>query len=319
MQKLINIINNFRGKKIGVIGDLMLDQFIFGQVHRISPEAPVPVVLFEKETYVLGGAANTAHNIASLGGDVFLVGAIGQDDAGNEFLRQVKKNAMSDKGIFTVPRYFTTQKSRVIARGQQVVRVDREQAESLGKKIEDTVMRFISKHMAGWDGVIVSDYGKGFITEKIAKEIIRLARVHKKPVVGDVKITRHARYFDGIDVLKPNAAEAFAISQCHDITEAGKKIQKELHCDVLVTQGADGMTLFERKKVTHVPALAKEVVDIVGAGDTVAAAVCLALSVGASLEESMIIANHAAGIVVSKAGTATVDFKELKKGLLGHE
>lgn len=324
----INIINRFKGKKIGVMGDLMLDQFIFGDVERISPEAPVPVVVSKKEVYKLGGAANTANNICALGGNVFLIGSVGNDNEGKIFLREVKKNSINTNGVFTLNDRSTTQKTRIVAKGQQIVRVDREATNYINKTTEESVIKFISDNFKNWDGVIVSDYGKGFITEKIAKEIITLAKKHKKLVIGDIKPAAHARYFKNIGLLTPNTNEAFGLSQCNDIKEAGKKIQEELNCSVLITRGSDGMTLFENPsslhssgqvKITHFPALAKEVVDIVGAGDTVASAFCLSLASGASMEESAVVSSHAASIVVNKTGTATVSLKELKDSFLDYE
>lgn len=312
---LLNIINSFKDQKIAVIGDLILDQFIFGNVERTSPEAPIPVVLLEKETYKLGGAANTANNISALGAKVSLIGVIGNDNEGKMFLNEVKKNNINKDGIITLKDRPTTQKTRIVAKGQQIVRVDREQVHSIDSKTEASVIKFISDNIKNWDGMIVSDYGKGFITEKMAKAIVVLANKYKKPLVGDIKPAIHAPHFKNIGLLTPNAKEALEISHSDSIEEAGEKIQQELDCSVLITQGADGMTLFEGKKIQHFPALAKEVVDIVGAGDTVAAALCLSLASKASVEEGAIIASFAAGIVVSKMGTAVVEFNELKQSL----
>ena len=315
MEKLVNTVNTFKGKKIGVIGDLILDQFIFGDVERISPEAPIPVVLFEKETYKLGGAANTANNIRALGAEVFLVGVIGDDNEGTIFSKHIEASGIAKSGIVALPGRPTTQKTRIVAKGQQIVRVDREVMHDIDAPTHQSLMKYISNNIGGWDGLIVSDYGKGLITEKIAKDIVALANKHNKPFIGDIKPASHAYYFENIGLLTPNANEAFAISQCSDIEEAGKKIQSDLHCNVLITRGADGMTLFEGEKITHFPAVAKEVVDIVGAGDTVAAAFCLSWASGAAMQESAQIASFAAGIVVSKMGTAVADINELKKAL----
>lgn len=314
-EHLLSIINHFKNQKIAVIGDLILDQFIFGNVERTSPEAPIPVVLLEKETYKLGGAANTANNIRALGAKVFLIGAIGSDNEGKIFLNEVKKNDINKDGVALLKDRPTTQKTRIVAKGQQIVRVDREQVHSIDAKTEVSVIKFISDNIKNWDGMIVSDYGKGFITERIAKTIVSLANKHKKPLIGDIKPATHAPYFKNIGLLTPNTKEALQISQCVTIEEGGKKIQQELGCNVLITQGADGMTLFEGKKIQHFPALAKEVVDIVGAGDTVAAALCLSWASKASMEESAVIASLAASIVVNKMGTAVVEFDELKRAV----
>ncbi len=313
--KLLSIISHFKGKKIGIIGDLILDQFVFGDVERISPEAPIPVVVFDKETYKLGGAANAANNIRALGANVFLVGAVGNDNEGKMFLGEIKKSGINQHGIFTLKDRPTTFKTRIVAKGQQIVRVDRETTNDISKKTEEFVIKFISDNIKDWDGLIVSDYGKGFVTEKVAKTIVLLANKYKKPLIGDIKPAAHASYFKNIGMLTPNTQEALQISGSTTVQKAGKKIQEQLHCNVLVTQGADGMILFEGEKVIHFPALAKEVVDIVGAGDTVAAALCLSCASQASMEEGAIIASFAASIVVNKMGTAVVELDELKQSL----
>ncbi len=313
---LLTVIDKFKDKKIAVIGDLILDHFIFGDVERISPEAPIPVVLFEKEIYKLGGAANTANNIQSLGAKAFLIGSIGSDNEGKIFLNEAKHSGINKEGVFVLSsKRPTTLKKRIVARGQQIVRVDREITNDIDKETEENVIRFISDNFKNWDGVIVSDYGKGFITEKIAKTIVALAQKYKKPLLGDIKPVIHTSYFKNIGILTPNIHEAFAISQCDSVNEAGRTIQKKLNCDVLITQGSDGMTLFEDKQIKHFPAVVKEVVDIVGAGDTVAAVFCLSLVSGALMRNAAMVANFAAGIVVNKMGTATVNFDELKKVL----
>lgn len=314
MEKLIEIIDNFKGKKIGVIGDLILDQFIFGEVKRISPEAPIPVVLVDKEIYRLGGAANTANNIIASGGNVFLVGAIGKDIAGERFLSQLKVNDIDTKGIVILPNKMTTQKARIIAGTQQVVRVDREKTDYLNKEVEQKVINLISSYIKEWDALVITDYGKGFVTKSLVQEIINLCKKHGKFIIGDTK-PKHASYFKNITLLTPNQKEAFEISGAKDVETAGKIIQEQLNCNVLITRGAAGMTLFENNKIINLPVKAKEVFDVVGAGDTVAAIISLTLASGANLKEAAIIANHAAGIVVAKQGTAIVSFEELIKDL----
>lgn len=311
MEKLIEIINNFKGKKIGVIGDLMLDQFVWGDVRRISPEAPIPVVLINKETYVLGGAANTANNVVASGGNVFLIGAVGKDIAGKRLLHQLQINNIDIKGIIILPDKPTTQKTRFIAGTQQVVRVDKEKTNYLDKQVEQKVINLIGSYLKEWDAVVISDYGKGFITESLVLTIKRLAQKYHKPIIGDVKLATRVPYFKNITLLTPNQEEAFEISGVKDVIMAGKKIHEQLKCDVLITRGAKGMTLFKNNEIIHFSTKAKEVFDVIGAGDTVAAFVSLSLASGANLKEAAIIANHAAGIVVGKKGTATVSFKEL--------
>ncbi len=315
MKKLINIVDNFKGKKIGVIGDLMLDQFIFGQAERISPEAPVPIVLFSEEIYALGGAANTANNIASLGGEVFLVGALGQDYAGDQLFLKLKLNGINEKGVIILKEKNTTQKIRVVAQGQHIVRIDKEQAHLINKATEKKAIDIIESQIKKWDMVVISDYNKGFVTKDLVAKIIRLAKKYNKKIIADIK-PNNARYFKDIFLLVPNQKEAFLISESFDVKTAGKIIQKKLNCNVLIKQGAQGMTLFEGGEVFSFPTLAKEVFDVSGAGDTVLAVMALAMSSGVNLKDSAIIANCAAGISVAKVGTAVVLPEELKKNLL---
>ncbi len=312
-EKIARIIDNFKGKKIGVIGDLMLDQFIFGDTERLSPEAPVPVVVFSKEIYTLGGAANTAHNIASLGGDVFLVGVIGKDTGGSQVLKQLKN--IGSKGVVVLKDRQTTHKTRIVSQGQHIVRLDKEQSSAISKEAEKKIISVISANIKNWDIVLISDYNKGVVTPNVIANILKLAKKNGKKVIADVK-PANAQYFKNVFLLVPNQKEAFLISGSSDAKTAGKIIQKNLQCNVLVKQGADGMTLFENNKTTSFPAKAKEVFDVSGAGDTVLATLSLALCAGADLKEAAMIANHAAGISVGKVGTATVLPEELKEDLL---
>ncbi|MHA1439884.1 MAG: D-glycero-beta-D-manno-heptose-7-phosphate kinase [Promethearchaeota archaeon] len=314
-EKILNIIDNFKGKKIGVIGDLMLDQFIWGDVERISPEAPVPVVFVEKESFVPGGAGNTANNIASLGGKTFIVGLIGEDSAGQKLKKEFKKRGINTQGIFKNRKKSSIQKIRVIARGQQMIRIDKENNSYIDNQIEKKIINFIATHIKYWDAIVISDYAKGFVTKNLARAVIQLAKKYKKPVIGDTK-PKHASYFKNVTILMPNHKEAVEIAGVEDFKKAGKRIQKKLKCNVLITQGADGMTLFEDKKIKHFSARAKEVFDVSGAGDTVVGAFALAQTAGADLETATAIANETAGIVVGKVGTATVSLEELKKDLI---
>ena len=314
MKNLIKIINDFKGKKIGVIGDLMLDHFIWGDVERISPEAPVPVVLVARESFVPGGAGNTAANITALGGRAFVVGLIGNDFAGKTLFSEFKKRGVETGGVIKHFQKPTTQKIRVVARTQQVVRVDKENSQYIDNDTEKRLLAFVASHIKEWDGIVVSDYAKGLITENLSKTVVNLAIKYKKPIIGDVK-PKHALFFKNATLLSPNHKESLAMSGADNINEAGKIIQKQLNCSVLLTRGAEGVTLFENNKIKSFPATTREVFDVSGAGDTVVAAAALALAAGANLEQASIIANHAAGIVVGKLGTAVVSPKELKQYL----
>lgn len=311
---MIEIVNNFQRKKIGVIGDLMLDQFIWGDAERISPEAPIPVVLATKETFIPGGAGNTANNIASLGGKAFMVGLIGQDQAAQQLLQELRAKGINTNGIIKTPKRITIQKIRIVARGQQIVRVDKERNSPLDEQARKRIISFIVSHVKNWDALVVSDYAKGLVDRDLAQKIIVLAKKHQKPILGDTK-PKNASYFKNVTLLIPNYKEAIEISGIEDLKKVGRKIQKELSCDLIITQGAQGMTLFEKRKIKDFPAKAREIFDVSGAGDTVVAILALSLVSGANLEEATCIANYAAGIVVGKLGTATVFPDELKREL----
>lgn len=314
MKKLIEIVNNFKGKRIGVIGDLMIDHFIWGDSERISPEAPVPVVFVTKESFRPGGAANTANNIAALGGKAFITGLVNTDIPGRQLAKLLEKKGVDITGLFQDINRPTGQKIRVIARGQQIVRIDKEKNEYINKQQEKEVIDFLGSKIKDYDGLIISNYAKGFITKNLAQEIINLSKKYRKFIIADTR-PKHACYFKNVTLLSPNYKEAVEIAKTQDLEKAGKIIQKQLSCNVLITQGSQGMTLFENNEVKYFPTKAKEVFDVVGAGDTVAAAFSLALASGAKLEQAAVIANYAAGIVVGKAGTAVVFSEELKKKL----
>jgi len=315
MKNLIKIIDNFNGKKIGVVGDVILDHFIRGDVERISPEAPVPVVSVKGEDFIPGGSANTANNIAALGGLVSVVGIIGSDSAGEKLVAKLNEKRINAVGLIIDKKRSTIQKVRVVANGQQVVRFDRETTDNISVQQEKKAIAFVSQNIKDWDGVVISDYNKGFVTDNLAKEIIKLAKKFGKPIIGDTK-PEHASYFKNIDLLTPNNKEAVAMAGTKDIKKAGVIIQKQLNCNVLIKRGPQGMTLFEGSSVKNFPTKAREIFDVVGAGDTVAATIILALVSGASLSQAAIIANYAAGIVVGKPGTAVVNPEELRRGLM---
>lgn len=313
-QEFLRLLARFRNKKIGVIGDVMLDHYLHGEVDRISPEAPTPIVCVKSESFVPGGAANVAKNIVAVQGNAFLIGVIGKDASGAMLKKTLQEEGIDVRGVLTTSDRPTTQKTRIIARGHQMVRVDREGAHAISAMAQAQLLKFIRANIRKWDGIIFSDYAKGCITKKLAQAIIALANKYKKPIVGDVK-PRNAFYFDGVTLLAPNRNEACAIAAKEVVREAGEAMQEKLHCNVLITQGADGMTLFEGKNRTHFPAKSHEVFDVTGAGDTVTAIVTLALASGAFLKDAAYLANCAAGIVVAKQGTATASPEELENNL----
>ncbi len=321
--KCLNYIQKFPKSKILVIGDVMVDKFIYGTVSRISPEAPVPVVEITKETYLPGGAGNVSNNISSLGAKVFLVGIVGDDEEGYRLIDHLKSLQINTEGIFVDQDRPTTIKTRVIAHHQQVVRFDKEKRISPKQKTLLQILDYIQENISNVDAVIISDYGKGVIQSVILKKIISLARRFNKPITVDPKVEHFLKYRK-VTSLTPNLQEAtlgmrltHKIGTKEEIEELGLKILKRLDSEsVIITLGEKGMAIFEKgKKPVHIPTRAKEVFDVTGAGDTVISVLTLGLSVGAPLIISAEIANYAAGIVVGKLGTATVSIEELRNVL----
>lgn len=308
--ELIPIINKFPNITIGVIGDIMLDCFIWGEVERISPEAPIPIVLIERETSMPGGSANTAYNIVSLGGRACLLGLIGGDTVGDRLIRSLQETGIDNSNVLRVTDRKTTKKTRIVARNQQLLRLDYETDAIIDSQTEALIRSNIRQEMPKWNGVIISDYVKGGITESLAREIISLARTNKIPVIVDTK-SRTIDQYAGCTLITPNHHEASQITGVKDVNQAGKMIQKQLGCGVLITQGAEGMTLFNQSEVSHLSAQAREIFDVAGAGDTVAAAIALAIASGATMLQAAFISNHAAAVAVGKFGTAIVKPDEL--------
>lgn len=303
-----------------VIGDLMVDQYIWGKVRRISPEAPVPVVEVTEEDQLLGGAANVAHNILSLGGKVFITGTIGRDDIGKILINKLSEKGFNTDGVIADGKRPTTVKTRVIAHSQQVVRFDREMKGDIGKATLSLILDYVRSCLPEIKGIIISDYCKGLITKTLIRKLIELTK-SKVFIAVDPKIG-HFDYYKNVSLITPNINEA-SFGSGIDITDektliaAGKMLMKKLECDsVIITRGDEGMTLFEKNGViTNIPTCAREVYDVSGAGDTVIAALTLCHSAGANLKEAAIIANHAAGVVVGKMGTATATQEEIIKSM----
>lgn len=318
------IISKFPKAKILVVGDLILDEFIWGSVSRISPEAPVPVVWVKRESFMPGGAANVANNITSLGGQAFIVGVIGADDRGGVLKKELDKKNINTDGIVADSSRPTILKTRVIAQHQHVVRIDKEDSAPLSKEIIGGMLDYIKDKIKEVDAVILEDYGKGVISSDLVKETVALARRAKKIIAVDPK-QEHFSYYKNITVMTPNRFEAgdavgIEIKDEASLNKAGKELLLKLSCDsVLVTLGEDGMKLFERGgKATHIPTVAQEVFDVSGAGDTVIAAFTLAQAVGASLIDAAYISNFAAGIVVGKMGVAVTNPAELIERMENH-
>jgi len=311
------IVSNFKNARVLVIGDLILDQFLWGDVSRISPEAPVPVVWVKKESYMPGGASNVANNLRSLGADVHMVGVIG-DDAGGAILKgELDQKGIRTAGVFTDCSRPTILKTRVVAQHQQVVRIDKEKVERLSDDIIARMAAYVGKAIRDVDAVIIEDYGKGVITPAILAKIVPLAKRHKKIISVDPK-EEHFNYYRGISVITPNNHEAsravgFRITDDATLKKAGGKLLGKLNCRiVLITLGENGMAVFQKHKpMKHIPTVAQEVFDVSGAGDTTIASYTLSLISGADPVEAAHIANCAAGIVVGKIGIAVVSPEEL--------
>ncbi|MBI4387105.1 MAG: D-glycero-beta-D-manno-heptose-7-phosphate kinase [Elusimicrobia bacterium] len=325
-RKLNSLIDGFGRRRILVLGDLMLDQFIQGSVSRISPEAPVPVVQVSSESSVPGGAGNVCNNLAALGARVAAIGLVGTDEPGRRLLSLLRSRGVETQGILEESDRPTTQKCRVVADHQQVVRFDRERSDSIPHALQDRIAVRIARTAPSCQALILSDYGKGIMTPFILNAAIRAARRARIPVTVDPKVEHFKRY-RRVDCLTPNLQEAWGgmrmLPKAKDdeaaIRHLGTRILTNLRtASVLITRGEKGMTLFENRspvRVTHIPARAREVFDVTGAGDTVISVLTLALACGANLRESALLANWAAGIAVGKLGTATVTAPELKAAL----
>ncbi|MCD4813854.1 D-glycero-beta-D-manno-heptose-7-phosphate kinase [bacterium] len=316
---LKRLVNKFSNKKILVVGDVMLDEYIWGSVSRISPEAPIPVVHVNKESALPGGAANVAKNITALGGKVILAGVVGRDATGHRIKALLKKEGVNTDLILEDRSRPTITKTRVIAHSQQVVRIDRESAGNLRPAIITEILTKIAKLMKQVDGVIISDYNKGLLTESLSQGVISLARQYNKVITGDPK-PQNIFKFRGVTLISPNQSEAsiaaaMPITNRASLLKAGKKMLESLQCEaVLITRGEEGMSLFEAKSGTsHIHTVAQEVYDVSGAGDTVISALTLALASGGSFKEAAVAANCAAGITVGEVGVATTTQAELKK------
>ncbi len=326
-QELLRTIARFPGCRVLVVGDLMLDQYVRGEVGRISPEAPVPVVRVTGESSIPGGAGNVVNNLASLGACVSVLGVVGEDEAGSRLMEHFRGRGVNVEGVCIDAERQTTQKCRVIAERQQVVRFDRETSGLLSHATESRLLASLERELPKAAAVILSDYGKGVVNARVLRRAISLASRRGIPVTVDPK-PEHFRLYKGVTCVTPNTSEAWACMRRDPRPSAaaldalGRDILKLLKSrSVLITRGPDGMSLFEsqesrgRPRITHIPTRAREVFDVSGAGDTVISTLTLALAAGAPLRRAAVLANHAAGIVVAKLGTATTDLKELARSI----
>lgn len=319
-------IEQWRGARIFVLGDVMLDKFIYGRVERISPEAPIPVLHFQKEICMLGGAGNVARNIVALGGEVILAGAVGDDAEADLILGELLTRDCIDGRFIRVMNHPTTVKTRYVSGSQQIMRLDVESRLELLPQDATTIVDHYLEIAPTLSAVVLSDYAKGVLSPGLITKIVGHARAAGLPVIVDPKPQNVGRYA-GATVVTPNASEAAQITgfECQDnpsAEKAAQAVQQSAGVDaVVLTRGAQGMTVLAPTEadgpVTHIPTVATEVFDVSGAGDTVVAALALALSAGASIVTAARIANAAAGLAVSKRGTATVQARELATALGG--
>jgi D-beta-D-heptose 7-phosphate kinase/D-beta-D-heptose 1-phosphate adenosyltransferase len=342
--RLKRLIRRLRGKRIGVLGDLMLDRYVWGAASRLSPEAAVPVVDFAAQSECLGGAGNVAANIAALGARVEVFGVVGGDKGGNDepgrALRACLRAAgIHDRGVLADPKRLTTVKTRIIARHQQIVRIDDERREPLRSDTEEKLLRTLFARLKRLDALVLSDYDKGLITDAFADRVLSAAHQLKVPVFVKPKTSKLYAY-RGARVIVCNAKEAWFIRVLGNeksLEEAGRALLAHFGCSaVLITQGEKGMSLFEESspRHLHIPATSfevtyarvgrpgiergatgRQVFDVTGAGDTVLSVFALAVAAGASLADAATLANTAAGVVVGKLGTATVSPEELAHAL----
>ena len=320
-ERLLEAVERFPRVRVLVVGDLILDVFIWGQVRRISPEAPVPVVEVRQETRLLGGAANVVHNLADLGGQVLVSGIIGEDSAGSRLCELFRQLDIPIQGVICEPGRPTTIKTRVIAHHQQVVRFDREWRRTPQGISRDAIMAYIGAVLPTVDGVIVSDYGKGMVDGALMDSLRDLTAADKKPIIVDPK-PHHADYYRHVTLITPNNTEAstmtgIPIEDPETLLQAGEHLLERLDCQmVLVTRGEAGMALFQRgRAMTTIPTVARRVYDVTGAGDTVVSTITLALLAGLAPADAAVLANIAAGIVVGEVGTATVAAERLVQTL----
>jgi D-glycero-beta-D-manno-heptose-7-phosphate kinase len=322
---LIEKISLFSEKKILVIGDVGVDEYIMGAVKRISPEAPVPVLEVEAEDKRLGLAANVAQNVVSLGGKVKLVSVAGTD-VGAEILQNLlKKSGVSSEYLVSDTSRPTTRKTRVMTGQHHLVRVDHEIRRNISAECETRLLQVISNALEDCDVVVLEDYAKGLLSQGLVEKIVEMTKSRGKFLMVDPHQTKFAEFYKGVDLIKPNYNEALALTQFLEdsvedpserVLQIGRRLQQITGAkQVVLTQGKEGMTIFSQQDVTRVPTFAKKVFDVTGAGDTVIAALALGVASGLPLSEACMIANFAAGVVVGKVGCVPCELSELQKSI----
>ncbi len=323
-ERIEAIFSQFRHKKIIVIGDLMLDHYLWGNVSRISPEAPVPVVDIYNESFRLGGAANVSYNINTLGATPVPIGVIGNDNSGMHIKSIFNDSGFNTEGIVVDNARESTIKTRIIAEDQHVVRTDRESRHVVSDEIQRQIIDFFKNQIVDSDGVIFEDYNKGLLSPLFIKELIRIANKHKKMIFVDPKFENFFE-FKEVTLFKPNRKEVsdrlgINLIDNKNLENAAQQLLQKLNCRyLLITLGGQGMALFEKDKPKReMPTRAVKVHDVSGAGDTVISTLAVSMTSGTNIEEAAVLANHAAGIVVGEVGIVPIQYDELKKEILNH-
>ncbi len=322
MKRLLNlsrfkeVVSALSSANVMVVGDLMLDEFVWGEVERISPEAPVPVVWVREETSMPGGAANVARNISSLGGNAILCGVVGKDHYARRLLSLLKKEGVDIREVITSSSRPTTVKTRIVAHNQQVVRIDREEVLDLSDAEESQLLDNIFARLDDVSAVIIEDYGKGVISQSFLSKLI--PEVHRRGKIVTVDPKRdHFTFYKGADVITPNRKELSEavgrkLVSMEEVDEAARQLMRKLSLKgLLVTLSEEGMKLYTRGSAVHIPTAAREVFDVSGAGDTVIATFTMARCIGADPVEAAVLSNVAAGVVVGKVGVAVCSVEEL--------
>lgn len=326
LKKLNKLQKDFKNKRIAIIGDMMLDSYFWGKVSRISPEAPVPVVAIDEEFFRFGGATNVALNIKTLGGIPIPFGVIGDDLDGKNLKKLLKDSSITDVGIFVDKTRPTTNKTRVIANNQHVVRIDKENVNLIPPIIENKILSLLKKEIKNIDAIILEDYNKGVLTSTLIQRVIELANENKKIITVDPKFNNFFTY-KNVTVFKPNRKETedalgIRINSNEDITKAGNQLLEKLQAKiVLLTLGEDGIALFEKDKPEkRIPTKARKVADVSGAGDTVISTLTMALAAGAQIYDAAYLANFAGGLVCQEVGIVPIHidylFESVKEELL---
>jgi len=322
--RIDSLFKRFAGKRVAVIGDLMVDRYFWGSISRISPEAPVPVVEVASESTRLGGAANVANNIASLGGTPIMVGVIGQDNAGALLRNMVQETGFPTDGLVTDSQRPTTIKTRVIAHHQHVVRIDQESKNDIDGNVRSQLVDIVRRSIKSLDAIILEDYNKGVISRELIHEVISLARQNGTVITVDPKFNNFFEY-QNVTVFKPNRKESEEalgrrLTDVQGVETAGRDILGRLKAEnVLLTLGEQGMSLFEKSgAVTHVSTQAMHVSDVSGAGDTVISTLTMALVSGATIREASSLANYAGGVVCGEVGIVPIQKEALAHAVMNN-